>query len=144
MLGETEDTLSTWELDVGVVGSSAQGEEVQNAFHDLLGADEANGWDNELDDEPGVALIYERKWRNLAEFRESALDSISRRTWAEASVTSARISIPGITLRFGKDLTNDFGPPRIRPSLPGLGFLCAPGHVWLVSIRRRGRTRHRL
>jgi lipid A 3-O-deacylase len=122
VLGETEDTLSTWELDVGVVGSSAQGEEVQNAFHDLLGADDANGWDNELDDEPGVALIYERKWRNLAEFRESGF-GIDLTPHLGGSLGNVGTYLnTGITLRFGKDLSNDFGPPRIRPSLPGSGF----------------------
>ncbi|MGH8533839.1 MAG: lipid A deacylase LpxR family protein, partial [Gammaproteobacteria bacterium] len=120
--GETEDTLSTWELDVGVVGSSAQGEEVQNTFHDLIGADNANGWNNEIDDEPGVALIYERKWRNLAEFRESGL-GIDLTPHLGGSLGNIGTHLnAGITLRLGKDLVNDFGPPRIRPSLPGSGF----------------------
>lgn len=122
VLGETEGTLSTWELDVGVVGSSAQGEEVQNTFHDLIGADEANGWDNELDDEPGVALIYERKWRNLAELRGSGL-GIDLTPHLGGSLGNIGTYLnAGLTLRLGEDLVNDFGPPRIRPSLPGSGF----------------------
>jgi hypothetical protein len=28
----------------------------------------------------------------------------------------------GLTLRFGENLRNDFGPPRVRPSLGGAGY----------------------
>src|SRR5690606_36438783 len=35
----------------------------------------------------------------------------------------------GFTLRVGNDLDNDFGPPRIRPSLPGSGYF-VPHDDW--------------
>ena len=35
----------------------------------------------------------------------------------------------GATVRFGMDLPSDFGPPRIRPSLPG-SALFDPGKDW--------------
>ena len=28
----------------------------------------------------------------------------------------------GLTLRFGQDLANDYGPPRVRPAMAGAGF----------------------
>ena len=61
LLSEKPNTLDTLELDVGVVGPLAFGEQVQNNFHRLIGSPESNGWDNQLDNEPGVLLIYERK-----------------------------------------------------------------------------------
>ncbi len=69
-----------------------------------------------------MALIYERKWRNLAEFRESGF-GIDLTPHLGGSLGNVGTYLnTGITLRFGKDLSNDFGPPRIRPSLPGSGF----------------------
>lgn len=37
------DILDTWELDLGIVGPSARGEEVQNDFHRLIGSPQARG-----------------------------------------------------------------------------------------------------
>lgn len=122
LLAETKNTLSTWELDLGVVGPSAAGEPVQNGFHSLIGTDRANGWDNQLHDEPGGALIYERKWRGLAEFKISGLGvDITPNLGGSLGNVGTYLNA-GLTLRVGRDLSNDFGPPRIRPSLPGSGF----------------------
>src|SRR3546814_10706131 len=62
--GTEPDTLDTVELQLGMVGPYAFGEEVQNAFHRLIDVAEAQGWDNQLDNEPGVMLIGERRWRS--------------------------------------------------------------------------------
>ena len=56
-------TLDTVEFDVGVVGPLALGEEVQNTFHDLIGVGRSNGWDHQLENEPGLLFIFERRWR---------------------------------------------------------------------------------
>ncbi|MEE4376648.1 MAG: lipid A deacylase LpxR family protein [Candidatus Competibacteraceae bacterium] len=122
LVAETENRLDTWELDLGIVGPSARGEEVQNSFHRLIGVNEANGWDNQLKDEFGYALIYERKWRNLWEHRRTGfgLDLIPHIGGSLGNV-GTYLDL-GATLRIGNDLPNDFGAPRIRPSLPGSNF----------------------
>ncbi len=56
------ETLDRVALELGVVGPVALGEEVQNEFHRFIDVPTANGWDNQLDNEPGVNLIAERKW----------------------------------------------------------------------------------
>ncbi|HAD26245.1 MAG TPA: DUF2219 domain-containing protein, partial [Alphaproteobacteria bacterium] len=45
-------------------GPAAQGEFVQNEWHKLIGADKANGWDNQIKDEIGINLSFERAWRS--------------------------------------------------------------------------------
>lgn len=45
---EYADTIST---SIGLVGPSAVGEEVQKFVHDIIGADEPQGWDTQLGDE---------------------------------------------------------------------------------------------
>ena len=122
LVAETEDQLDTWQLELGIVGPSARGEEVQNSFHKLIGVDEAEGWDNQLDDEFGYALTYEHKWRNLAEFRTTGYGvDITPHIGGSIGNVGTYLNA-GFTVRLGKDLVNDFGPPRIRPSLPGSAF----------------------
>lgn len=129
ILAETEDNLSTWQLNAGVVGPSAQGEFVQNTFHDWIGVGQAKGWDNQLHDEAGVQLIYEHKWRNLVEWGSMGLGA-DLTPHAGASLGNvATYFNAGAMVRVGKDLRNDFGPPRIHPSLPGSAFFL-PRSKW--------------
>lgn len=141
LVAETENRLDTWELDLGIVGPSARGEEVQNSFHDIIGADEAAGWDNQLDDEFGYALIYERKWRNLWEHRRSGfgVDMIPHVGGSLGNV-GTYLNV-GATFRFGNDLPNDFGAPRIRPSLPGSNFFLPRDNFgWYLFVGIDGRA----
>ena len=123
LVAESADQLDTWELDLGIVGPSARAEQVQNSFHRLMGIEEANGWDNQLDDELAFALLYERKWRNRWEPFEIGGYGVALSPHIGGSLgTVATYLNLGVTLRVGKNLTDDFGAPRIRPSLPGSNF----------------------
>ena len=53
--------LENAEILLGVVGPDAFGEEVQNDYHQLIDAKQANGWDSQLKNEPGVMLTYEKQ-----------------------------------------------------------------------------------
>lgn len=57
---ETEDTLS---LAVGVVGPTAQGEATHSLFHRATGSTKPRGWRNQLEDEVGVVLRYQRAFK---------------------------------------------------------------------------------
>ena len=47
----------------------------------------------------------------------------------------------GLTLRIGNDLADDYGPPRIRPSLAGGGFFNpSDGFGWYVFAGAAGRA----
>ncbi len=141
VIAETKNTLSTWELDLGIVGPSAAGKFVQNNFHKLIGVDKAQGWANQLHDEPGAALIYERKWRALAqtEIWGFGVDATPHLGGSLGNVGTYLNT--GLTLRLGKDLSNDFGAPRIRPSLPGAGFfLPRSGLGWYLFAGADGRV----
>jgi len=47
-----------WELELGVVGPASQAEHVQTRFHDIIGSDEAKGWDTQLPNEPIINVGY--------------------------------------------------------------------------------------
>jgi len=115
---QSDTRLDTVELDVGVVGPWALGEEIQNNFHRLIGSGESKGWGNQLDNEPGIALVFERKWRFLAETAGGyGIDLMPHISGSVGNVLT--YGGAGLTFRIGEDLAVDFGPPRIRPALPG-------------------------
>ncbi|MGB4874629.1 MAG: lipid A deacylase LpxR family protein [Candidatus Competibacter sp.] len=141
LVAEDDGRLDTWELQLGIVGPSARGEEVQNSFHDLIGSDEAAGWDNQLHDEFGYALIYERKWRNLLEHQGTGL-GVDVTPYVGGSLGNVGTYLEvGATLRIGNDLPNDYGAPRIRPSLPGSNFFLPRDNFgWYLFAGAGGRA----
>lgn len=112
----------TWQLDVGVIGPAAMGKQVQNNFHELINAPKSQGWDNQLHNEPGINLTFERKWRVgrtklLDDPIKLRADIVPMVGMSLGNVNT--YAATGAIVRIGQDLGNDFGPPRIRPSLPG-------------------------
>lgn len=118
-------------IELGVVGDAAMAEEVQTTWHDWFGFQEPRGWDNQLETEPGVNLIYEQNrmlWRGNLTPGLSA-DIVPNAGFALGNVSTYLSG--GVTLRLGRDLTTDLGPPRIRPSLPGTAYVRqADGFNW--------------
>ncbi|MGE3907168.1 MAG: lipid A deacylase LpxR family protein, partial [Reyranellaceae bacterium] len=112
----------TWQLDVGMIGPAALGRQVQNNWHKVIGVEQSKGWDNQLKNELGVNLTFERKWRigrtNLMDDPiKLRVDMIPMVGLSLGNVNT--YAAAGGIVRIGQDLGNDFGPPRIRPSLPG-------------------------
>lgn len=120
--------LDMLELSVGVVGPAALGEEVQSWIHRVIGSPHPEGWSHQLHNELALLLSYERKWRAKLVYPDPP---ILRRLGLGADVTPhlggalGNVFIhasAGATIRLGRDLPADYGPPRIRPSPPGSEF----------------------
>lgn len=110
-----------WKLDLGVVGPAAQGEFVQNNWHDLIGAEEANGWGNQIRDEVGINLSFERAWRSST-FDTPRLAGLQTDFIPYTIVSLGNVQTYaglGGTLRLGFSLPDDFGPTRIYPGVGG-------------------------
>jgi lipid A 3-O-deacylase len=124
-VGLIQDTdrrrLDHLELLAGVVGSDAFGKTTQNDWHQYIGIDESRGWDEQLHNEPGLMLSYERKWRFLQPIGGGlAVDAIP-----ELGITVGNVMDyvqAGGMIRFGKNLEADYGPSRIRPALSGTPY----------------------
>jgi lipid A 3-O-deacylase len=124
-VGLIQDTdrrrLDHLELLAGVVGPDAHGEEAQNDWHQFIGVDKSRGWDEQLHNEPGVMLSYERKWRFLQPIGGGfAVDAIPELGLTVGNVMDY-IEAGGM-LRFGRNLEADYGPQRIRPALSGTPY----------------------
>ena len=122
MVSDTGKTLDNVMLTVGVVGPLSYAEQTQKFVHHITGSPQPQGWDNQLKNEPGIVLTYERKWRSIYEISPFGL---SADLTPHAGVNLGNINTDataGATFRLGYDLPADYGPPRIRPSLPGSDF----------------------
>ncbi|MDA0350473.1 MAG: lipid A deacylase LpxR family protein [Verrucomicrobia bacterium] len=122
-----EKFQNTFEIQLGVVGPSALGKEIQDFVHDRRGIPRANGWANQLDDELGINLIAEHRRRlnqnNIGKGWE--MDAT-----ANGSAVLGNVSTyvnAGIEGRLGYNLPLDFGTTHIRPGgetnipvLPGI------------------------
>ncbi|MEQ8666586.1 MAG: lipid A deacylase LpxR family protein [Rhodospirillales bacterium] len=119
--GASYKTLDSVELNLGIVGPQSYADETQNGFHDLIDVSRSNGWDNQLRNEPAVALFFERKWRPDAWRTPGGLelDAIPHLGGSLGNVFTLLNS--GLTVRVGQGLETDFGPPQIRPAFSGPG-----------------------
>lgn len=113
---KTEKHLDTFAVQLGVVGPAALGEEAQNSVHRFRGLQEANGWDNQLQNEPGIVLLAERKWR-VFRFTDAethlGMDVISHLGASLGNVLT--YANTGAEFRFGWNIPTDFGTSLIRP-----------------------------
>ncbi len=120
--GERRPFMENLELNLGVVGPASLAEQVQTQWHRLISSNLPKGWDNQLENEPGIVLFYERKWpiRPKEEKWTTHADLTPHAGFALGNVYTYFAT--GVTVRIGNDLPNDYGPPRIRPGLSGSGF----------------------
>jgi hypothetical protein len=127
-------------LEAGIVGPLSFGEEVQTYWHSLFGLHVPEGWDNQLNNEPGAALYYEQARRFSRPFPFGlGMDMIPHFGGSVGNVLTHGAA--GLTLRIGSGLGDDFGPPRIRPSLPGRTFyLPGRGFNWYIFTGMEGRA----
>lgn len=103
-------------LDVGVVGSYSYAQETQRYIHDARGFDHPNGWDNQLHNELGVMLAYERTWRFPHIVRRSGFEwEFLPHAGAVVGNVKTHANFGG-ELRFGLNLPDDYGTGVIGPA----------------------------
>lgn len=122
IINDSGRRLDSLELTLGVIGPASQADDTQEFVHDLIDTRDPAGWDNQLHNEPIVNLAYERAWRAMWQSRYVGLQA-DVTPHAGGAVGNAFIyGNGGLMFRIGQDLPSDYGPPRIRPSLPGSDF----------------------
>ena len=111
MLGEWP-VLENFQVELGVIGPHSLAEETQTAVHEFRGFDIPQGWRNQLHDEPGLALKYQRSW--LFSPSTSGPRWVDLIPQAGLSVGNVETSFrAGAMVRFGINLPNDFGVATI-------------------------------
>ncbi len=100
-------------LNIGVVGPASYAEDTQRFVHETLGQNYPQGWENQLRNELGVTLAYERMWRIRDRRDNHGLD------WDILPYVGATIgnvmtnATVGTEFRFGYNLPDDFGTGAI-------------------------------
>lgn len=139
--GRAPRYLDTYELEIGLVGPSALGEESQRGIHEWLGAPDPQGWDSQLNDEVVFAVSFDRRWRALRLSTDFLGLEADLTPSAGASLgtlrTEARV---GVAARIGQRIDNDYGPPRVRPSLAGVEHFSGGPLSWSVFAGVQGRA----
>ncbi|MEK7819752.1 MAG: lipid A deacylase LpxR family protein [Pseudomonadota bacterium] len=142
LIGRRFDVLDTVELQAGLIGPASLAEPTQKMVHTLINTTRPNGWRHQLDTEPGVALLAERKWRTPETKLAGgwlAADAIPHLGAALGNVYTHVNA--GAMVRVGRNLNLDYGPPHIQPSLSGLEAIDGGGALgWYVFAGLEGRA----
>ncbi len=128
-------------LEVGLVGPDSLAEHVQTFWHSMLGLHVPEGWDNQLNNELGVVLYYEqaRRLKKSKTLYGLEFDIIPHFGGSLGNVLTHGAA--GLIFRLGPTLRDDFGPPRIRPSLAGsVYFPSEKGMNWYMFGGLQGRV----
>ncbi|MFT5706235.1 MAG: lipid A 3-O-deacylase [Oceanospirillaceae bacterium] len=133
----TKSKLHSFELNVGIVGPAALAKESQDFIHNIRDIERFNGWDNQLSNELGVQLVFERK-RRFKPFKKNAvggfdsgflgakrLESDFITHWGASLGNVATYVNAGAEWRIGWSLPSDFGTSTLKPggdsNNPGTG-----------------------
>lgn len=118
---------ASWGLTLGVLGPLSLAEDTQKVVHDLLDADRAQGWDNQLENELTVDLAFESQWRGLRS-REVSRFGYDLIPHLGGRIGTTNISAnAGVEMRFGWNLPNNFGSCPIRVGCEANGANNGPG-----------------
>ncbi len=134
--------IDSYELEFGITGPSALGEEAQRGIHEWLGAPDPQGWDSQLNDEFAFAVSFDRRWRALRLFGDF-LGGIEADLTPNAGASLGTLRTEaraGITARIGQRIDNDYGPPRVRPSLSGVEHFAGGPLSWSIFAGVQGRA----
>ncbi len=108
--------LDSVELDLGIIGRGALGEDAQVWVHQVRGFELPMGWHHQLRTEPAVQLRLARQWRfSLGEREWFSADLIPELGASLGNV--ATTGNAGAVVRFGYNMPDDFGVQTID-SLP--------------------------
>jgi len=133
--------LDQLELWVGVIGPASFAEDVQKFVHKTIDATAPKGWHTQLGNEPAVLLSYQYAQRDFVDRPLGSFDFDATPTIGFAFGNVFIQAAGGITFRLGHNIaSNDYGAPRIQPSLPGSAFLTGNDSLsWYVFRGVEGR-----
>jgi lipid A 3-O-deacylase len=114
--------LDQIELQIGVIGPMSLAEDTQKFIHRLINDRVPQGWHYQLRGEPGVILSYDRSVKVFPRLTEGPIGFDVEPDFGGAIGNVYDYASAGAMARIGFNLPDDYGPPRIEPSLPGSNF----------------------
>lgn len=114
---QIDNQLRLVELSAGMIGPAALGERVQNSWHDVIHVPHAQGWAHQLNNEPGLQLSWERRYRTW-QWTETTGSGLGIDLVLRHRITLGNVAIHaagGAVVRVGWRMPADFGADLIRP-----------------------------
>ena len=108
-----DNRLDTVEIDLGLVGPSALGREVQTGWHRLIGSPKPMGWHNQIPNEPAFLVSWLAKSKHALGSRQGVDLEVIPHGGATIG-TVMTLARAGASLRLGRHMTG-FGPDTIEP-----------------------------
>lgn len=111
----TANSSELLEFDLGFVGPRAEGGFAQNSVHRLIGDELAQGWGNQIHNEPTVQSYYQTRLKHRDAFAQhDRLHSDLISYYGAALGNVAVKAHAGVMIRVsGGELSEDFGPTRV-------------------------------
>jgi lipid A 3-O-deacylase len=108
--------METLEANIGMVGPASLGQHAQNVIHDIRRIPRFAGWSNQLHNELGLQLVYERKHKWFQNPISAGFD-YDVITHGGASIGNVLTYLNGgAEFRVGWNIPDDFGTSPIRPA----------------------------
>lgn len=108
--------MHTLGLCAGIVGPHSYAEKIQKYTHEVLGSDEINGWDHQLEDEPVFCLIYDYKRKIYSRNINAGLGGDVILNTGGGLGTSQTFLGFGVMGRYGLNVPDDCGNFPIQPA----------------------------
>ncbi len=109
----SETDLDALMVQFGIVGPASGMEELQRVIHKIFNSSVPNGWANQLNNEIGIQLNYQHKWRYVPEPVLGIESSIIPYAGGEFGNISIKANA-GLLLRVGWNVSEDFGASAIN------------------------------
>jgi lipid A 3-O-deacylase len=111
--------LDSYEVNLGVIGPYSRAKQSQDLIHRARGLDLFKGWDNQLKNEFGAQLVFERKYRTDFFGRDPYQNGFGADVIPHFGLSLGNVATyanAGFEARFGWGLPDDFGTSPIRPA----------------------------
>lgn len=134
-----ENVADKLSLTLGVVGPLALAEQTQKMVHEIVGATEPLGWDNQLKNEPVFKIGVSRKWRLLdGGFSNKVNYDAVGLVEAGLGNLASHVDV-GVTFRIGTKLAGTFPAVSVLPGReinPLVGTARSTYYLFISAVGR--------
>lgn len=113
--GKAWSQMDSVEIQIGIVGPASLAEQAQKFVHRVRNLQHPNGWEHQLENEPGLTLAYERKWLyHPSRKGRFCADAMIHSGMALGNVMTYLNA--GLEFRVGWNIPRSFSVSLIRPA----------------------------
>ena len=141
LIAEGKNAVTTADVELGVVGPAAGGKRLQINLHQILKGTSPNGWNNQVENQPGIDLTVTRQWRQQDPLEWQGVQlEIEPHIGATAGSVMTE-AFAGGSLVIGNALVKESLPLRVRPGFGGAGsYDDVSGVGWFLFAGASGRA----